>query len=166
MLGVKNSIDKYKLLAKQYWRYEKDKLAEDRAQAIFDTAWSLTEWVGKEFKGVSNKKDLREFRETLYSLYAPFKIIADIVDHSKHFKLSGETKSNLVDAGKREGPFSSYFTGAFQKEKLLIELGDGSYYDVEQMIDELISFWTVYFQDNLQIDSRKLGVRFEDSIKF
>lgn len=165
MLGVKNSIDKYKLLVKQYWRYEKDKMAEDRVQAIFDTAWSLTEWVGKEFKGVSSKKDLREFRETLYSIYPPFKIIADIVDHSKHFKLSGP-KSNLVDAGKREGPFASSFTESFQKERLLIELNDGSYYNVEQMIDETISFWTVYFQDHLKIDSRKLAVRLEDSIKF
>jgi len=79
--------------------------------------------------------------------------------------LSGP-KSSLIDAGKREGPFASSFTGAFQKERLLIELDDGSYYNVEQMIDEIVSFWTVYFQDHLKIDSRKLAVRLEDSIKF
>ncbi|HEY1009882.1 MAG TPA: hypothetical protein VGE58_07210 [Daejeonella sp.] len=158
---INDSIDKFKLLVKQYEHYKNKQLSTDTAVSFFETAWSLTEWVGKEFGGVVTQNDLGIFRNALYPRCPHLKVLHDISNMSKHMTLS-KPKSSISKTGKQTGPFSSAFTMQFQSTSLVIELEDGTIYQVNDMIDEVLDFWNYYFKNDLQIPNERLSIKLED----
>lgn len=161
IFAINDSIDKFKLLVKQYEHYKNKRLSTDRAVAFFETAWSLTEWVGKEFGRVVTQNDLGVFRNTLYLRCPHLKVLHDISNMSKHMTLS-KPKSSISRAGEQNGPFSSAFTTQFQSTSLVIELKDGTIYKVNDMIDEVLDFWNYYFKNDLQISNERLSIKLHD----
>lgn len=112
------------------------------------TAWHLSEWIFWEFEKQnftnhqSQKKNVREFQDRVIAICPSIKLMNDIADGSKHYKLNS---SRGIKTKMHGGSFSQAFSRAFDISVLLIIHPDGTELYFEDEIEKAVNFWKDYF---------------------
>jgi len=142
--GNDSALDKFNEFLRDYKDFKLDADSIKKGTGIAISAWHLTDWVYSEFKGVSNYKDLGEFRLSLYPSCPSLKIMHDIATAAKH-KTVSLPKANLKSTRKHMGAFSREFSKDFDISYLEVELDSGYRLDFEDEIDKVKVFWEEFF---------------------
>lgn len=137
---IKNPRDLYKLLLEDYEDYRKDKLSVRKALNCVFKCWHLIDWIS-DYKG----GDLFELRKNILDECSELGIMHDISTGLKHYKIS-RPKSDIDDSILHEGAFDSTFDSTFDISSLKLISEKGDNYDLDNVIEKVINYWTEYFK--------------------
>ena len=149
--GIKNSSDLLTKLIDEYIEFEDNILSSRLAINLAMTAWHLAEWVYHEFYSI---RDEEEYLKDLKKQCPSLKIMHDITNGSKHFKLREGTKKNTkvksTDKSNNDFARGDFALGDFEVEALIIKMknDETKYFEIE--IKTVIDFWKEYFSNNLE----------------
>jgi hypothetical protein len=128
-----------------------DRLSEAKAYRLSEIAWSLTDWVQKDYSSIHGISDLGAFRATLYPRCNDLKIIHDLCQFTKHSEVS-KPKAKIKLMRVSNGALSSSFSRDFDVSVLQIELENGSISDFLDCINSVVEFWKDYFRNTIKVE--------------
>jgi hypothetical protein len=140
MFGIENSKDRLKQLIDHYEKLKQDTLNVSLAESVCSYAWHLIDWVYEEEQEEGNSLSKESFREQIYDECPEMKILHDLVNTSKHKKIS-RPKVQIVKINIHGGAYSSAFSKAYDVSRLEIHFSDGSKIDLDDLIQKAIEFW-------------------------
>lgn len=148
---IKNSQDFLKKLCDDFTEFQQNDTSSRIALNCAMTAWHLTEWVYNEFM---NKKfsSVTDFQIDLKNKCFSLQLMHDISNGAKHYKLT-KHKPSIKDTELHHGSFSNDFSRDFDISSLKIETNDGKVYYFEDEIENVINFWTSYFESELKLNN-------------
>lgn len=144
--GSKNSASKFEDIKKEFEDFKRDDLNEVKANNICSNIWHLSDWVKSEYYPHLSKEEFRD--SLLFSKCEKMKIMHDIANAHKH-KLLTRPKAQIKRTQKHSGAFDSTFDFSFDVSSLQIELENGDIHILDCVIEEIISFWEFFFEENI-----------------
>jgi hypothetical protein len=115
------------------------------------TAWHLSEWIFWEFEEQhftnhkNPKENVREFQNTVVAKCPSIKLMNDIADGSKHYKLRSNRR---IETELHNGEYSNQeYSREYDISILKIKQPDGTTLFFEDEIQTVINFWKDYFEN-------------------
>ncbi len=143
----------FKGLLDDYNDFLRDKISSRKALTCAIKSWHLAEWIYYENEDLQKKyTNVKESQNSFKALCPSLKIMQDIANGAKHYKLCYKSKVRKTE--KKKGSFDNSFDRSFDISRLIITLKNGKALHFEDEIKNVIDFWKSYLDFNL-IDSPK-----------
>jgi len=142
-------IDFFGKLIEDHREYAGDLLSSRRAINCAMSAWHLLDWIYWEYYHVSMEK--RELMDKVQRECPAFIILQDITNGSKHYRITYYT-SRVASTEHHRGAFSSGFSRGFDISTLEVIKTDGTRHFYEDIINEAIVYWRLFFKNELNIE--------------
>ena len=146
--GRTRSSDVLKVLKEKASSFAKEPLNTEVANQCAIDAWSLCDWVFKEFGQRLELQKLDDLQKQMKENCPSLALFQDVANASKHMEVT-KYIPKLKEAKKHHGAFSrSAFSSAFDVSALILVAEDGSEIWFDHALKEVICAWDLFFDVN------------------
>lgn len=146
--GRQNSRDLLNALNEKATAFKKDPLNTELANQCAIDAWSLCDWIFKEYGSRLGFQSLKNLQASMKSICPNLALLQDVSNASKHKEIT-KYRPLLKEAKKHPGAFQrNAFSSAFDVSALVLVREDLSETWFDEVLEDVVRFWNDYFVRN------------------